>query len=166
MREARIRTKFGEISITFQTTDELRDALQSLEEQVNTIQEMTKRIAPPPPRTAKPGYENAYRFNSNGDLERLYTPKFNHELVALVLFAYDPEPLSAKEIERITLITEVARMVLGTRQNKKFFRKVDDKYRLTPDGFTLVKERIGDVLARSAGTVPAEPEQAEQEQSE
>jgi len=166
MKEARIHTKFGEISVTFQTTDELRDALQDLEEQVNVIQEMTNRIAPPLPRTAKPGYENAYRFASNGDLELVYIPKFRNEIVALVLFAFHPECISMADIKRFTGITNVSRLVLALPQNEKFIRKVDDKYGLTDGGLKLVQERIGAILNPSIEVEQPESQPRETEQSE
>lgn len=166
MKEARIRTGFGEISITFETTDELRDALQNLEEQVAVIQEMTNRITLPQPRSAKPGYETAYCFSSNGDLELVYIPKFRNEIVALALFAYHPECISMADIKRFTGITNVSGLVLALPQNEKFFRKVDDKYGLTDAGLKLVQARIGATLNPSMKVEPPEREPTEMEQSE
>jgi len=40
MTEARIRTGFGEVCITFQTEDELTKALQDLEQQAKAIQQV------------------------------------------------------------------------------------------------------------------------------
>jgi hypothetical protein len=146
MKEARIHTKFGEICISFDTTDQLDQTLQSLEEQIEKIQHITDRVVPPPSRTTKPGYESTYRFAPNGNFELLCTPKFRNEVVALVLFAYHPDPVSLEDLERFTGISKVSSTVLTLPQNKKYFRKVDEKYTLTFAGLRLVNERFGGSL--------------------
>jgi hypothetical protein len=153
MIEAKIRTQFGEISISFQSTDELKVALQDLEQQISIIQEAVRKFAPPPPRTAKPGYESAYRFTPNGDIELLHRPQKRPARVALVLYAYDPQHLSIPEIERLAGIRGVYDVVLKLKQNKRYFQKFDDKWGLAPDGYTLV-EKIGAGLARSKEVTP------------
>jgi len=161
MKEANIRTSFGEINISFQTADELNDALKDLEQEVKTIQEVADRIAPPPHRTTKPGYETAYRFATNGSLELLIMPEKRNEAVALVLYAYHPELVSSADIERITGIKDVASRVLSLAQNKEHFQKIDNKYGLTFAGVRMAIERIGSMLRQ-----PTELEQPESEQTE
>ena len=127
---------------------------------------MTNRIALPPPRTAKPGYETAYCFSSNGDLELVYIPKFRNDIDYLYLFAFHPECISMADIKRFTGITNVSGLVLALPQNEKFFRKVDDKYGLTDAGLKLVQERIGAILNPSIEVEQPESEPTETEQSE
>ena len=146
MKKATIKTKFGEICISFDTKDQLEEELKGLEEQIEIIQKVTDKVAPPPIRTAKPGYESYYRFLPNGDLELIYTPEYKHEVVALVMFAYHPEPLSLKDIERLTRINRVASTVITIKQYKKYFKKVDDKYTLSYEGIKMVGEKIGGVV--------------------
>lgn len=149
MKEAKINTRFGKVSISFQTTEDLKNALNDLEEQINVITQVADRITPPTPRTAKPGYERAYRFSPNSDLEILHIPKYRHELVALALFAYHPQPVSSADIERFTGINKVTSAVITLPQNKDYFQKIDDKYAHTLDGLKLVNERVGGPLSSS-----------------
>jgi len=156
MSEARIRTGFGDIRITFQNDDELQAALQSLEEQITVIQQVADKVAPRLPRSPKPGYETAYRFTPDGSVELLVTPPNRNEAVALVLHAYSPDLVRVEEIERITGIREVSRRVLTLTQNREHFYRLDDKWGLTFEGRQMVEERIGATLAH-----PTEPEQIE-----
>jgi len=156
MKEARIHTRFGEFSISFQTTDELKEVLKDLAEQAKTIQEVADKIAPPSPRTAKPGYETVYRFSPNGSLELLIMPEKRNEAAALVLYAYHPEPVSSADIELATGIKDVASRVLSLAQNKEHFQKIDDKYGLTFAGIRMVIERISSTLRQ-----PTEQDQQE-----
>lgn len=165
MKDASIRTGFGEVRITFQNSDELNEALQELEQQAKAIQEVADRIAPLPLRTPKPGFEGIYRFTPSGSLELLRIPKKRNEAVALVLYAYHPDLPSSAEIERVLGISEVARRVLAQVQNKDCFHKVDDKYGLTFDGLRMVQEKIAPALTPPAEE-PLESEQIESEQAE
>jgi len=163
MTEARIRTGFGEVCITFQTEDELTKALQDLEQQAKAIQQVADRIAPPPSRSPKPGYENVYRFSQTGDLELLLLPERQNEAAALVLYAYHPDLVSSVEIERVLGLNEVARRVLAQGPNKDYFQKVDDKYGLTFNGLRMIIERMKPYISTSTEPQPKEPESTDGE---
>lgn len=50
------------------------------------------------PRKAKPGAEFAYRFTPQGKVELIKVPFSAPMSIGLVLYAYDPEPVSAEEV--------------------------------------------------------------------
>jgi hypothetical protein len=143
MTEAVIHTQFGEIHITYQNIDELKNTLQDLDQQMEHIRAIADKIAPPQPRTPKPGYESYYRFTSAGSVELLNIPQKQNEAVALLLYAYHPDATSSTEIEKATGIDDVARRVLSQKAYETLFRKVDDKYGLTFAGIQMVQERFG-----------------------
>ena len=154
MTEARIRTGFGNIRITFNTNDELKEILDSLESQIQMLQTTASKISPPPPRLPKPGYEYAYRFLASGRVELLFFPESKNQIVALALFAYAPESVPIMEIEQITLIEKVFESVLSQSNNKKYYVKTDLGYRLSPEGFNLV---LTSVPAHSQSIEETEP---------
>lgn len=142
MKEAKIKTTFGDIRITYNSIDELNLSLQGLNEEIKIISDATTRITPSEPRLPKPGYENTYRFLPNGSVELLYHPSVSLHLAALALFAYHLESVNATELEKITTINDVANKVLWQTKNKKYFRKTADLYGLSPEGLQLVAEKI------------------------
>lgn len=143
MTEARIVTGFGEIRISYNNIEELRTSLVGLDEQIQLISEVTNKISPPTPRTAKVGFENAYRFSTSGSVELTYIPTVSLHSAALAMFAYHPETVTTAELEKVTGISDIVGKVLGQTKNKKFFRKVNSSsYGLSPDGLKLVTEKI------------------------
>ncbi len=143
MTEAKILTSFGSIRVSYNSTEELQAALKGLEEQIRMISDITTKISPPPPRTAKIGYENAYRFSVNGSIELFFFPPVSLHLAALALFAYYPDTVTTAELEKVTGITDIVGKVIGQTKNKKFFRKVgNSSYGLSEDGLKLVSEKI------------------------
>src|SRR5690606_4206173 len=143
MKEATIHTEFGQIKITFQTHAELLEALKDIEQNISALQESTKRLLPIQPRSPKPGYENYYRFTLNGEIELIKVPEKQNEAVALLLFAFNPEPVTAVDIEKATGIAEVARRVLSQAAYKDLFQKTNDnRYCLTFVGIQMVQKRF------------------------
>ena len=119
MTQAKISTRFGEILISYNNTEELQASLAGLEEQVGLISEATNKISPPASRTPKIDFENAYRFSPSGSVELMYIPSVSLHLTALAMFAYYPEPVTTAELEKVTGITDIVGKVLGQTMNKK-----------------------------------------------
>jgi hypothetical protein len=142
MPEARIKTSFGDIRISYKDEGELKGALQGLEVQVETISQAVAELIPPPPRLPKPGYEKAYQFSPTGKVELLIFPSILVQKTILALFAYSPDSVSAKELEDVIGIDKIETKVLGQTNNKKYFRKTDNAYGLTTDGLDFFMEKI------------------------
>ena len=142
VKEARIRTEFGDIRIDFTTEEQLQAELDLLEAHVAQIQKTAGTIVPPLPRSPKPGFEYAYRFLPTGRVELLVFPDAMSKLVALALFAYFPDPVAVEEIETITGIENVYESVLKQSNNRKYFRKADEGYGITPEGVKLVLSSV------------------------
>ncbi len=149
MTEAIIKTSFGEIRIIYTTTEELGEALRGLEQQINMVSEMACKIAPAPPKVAKVGYENAYRFLPDGGVQLLYFPHALVHLVALALYAYDPDTVTAAVLEKVTGIVDVADKVLWQKKNKKYFRKANRTFGLTRDGLDLVSKKVKPLIDKA-----------------
>jgi hypothetical protein len=152
MSEAIVRTRFGEIRLTYSTTDELEEALKGLKAQVEAISEAATAIVPAELHSPKPGMEMTYRFTPTGLVELLIPTRKQYESVGIVLFAYFPEPVTSRTIELCTGIEDVARKVLSQTVYKDYFRKIDDRYALTWDGFTWVTNTIVPSLQNKSET--------------
>ena len=159
MKEAIIRTEFGEIRIQYQSMDELNNQLQDLEQEVKAIQEAGIIQVPSIIRKSKPGCENIYRFISNNVVELLRVPEKLRDAVAIVLFAYHPEMVTSAELEQTVGKSELARNVLSTGSNKEYFRQVNDKYGLTFNGLQLVTNTIIPSLSSTGESMPHEVEE-------
>ncbi len=162
MAEVTIQTAFGKIGFSYNTPEELTAALKSIEEQIGAIQEAAKRIAPPSPRIPKAGCEEIYRFLPSGQVELFRFPKVGTKAAALALFAYHPQMVTPEEIELVTGIESIKDKVFKQSLNKKYFRKVNDCYGLSPEGFKLVFEDILPSLSVS-GEISAESQPAEEQ---
>jgi hypothetical protein len=139
MQQARIRTTFGEIVISYSNVDELTKELEKLPEAIALVQVKTTGLVASEARKPKPGYEHLYEFDSNGRLRLLRKPTKQVALAALALWANDPDPMSPADLELLTGIAEVVKSVLGQTLNKKYFvRRGDGRYGLTPEGFEWV----------------------------
>lgn len=140
MKDAIIRTGFGEIRIPYGTTEELAAALEALDAQIKMISQAASQFTPTPPRPPKPGFERIYRFLSDGSLEILIFPSASVHKVVLVLWAYHPELVTIKALEKVTGIEDVGNRILWQKKNKKYFRNDGDAYGLIQPGLELVSK--------------------------
>lgn len=147
MPEARIRTEFGDIRFSYEDTSGLEETLKEIAAQVAAISKLVAPLLPKPARPAKPGFEHAYRFTPAGFVELLHFPKVKTRLVALTLFAYHPDMVDPDIVERVTGVTNVAGVVLNQTANKKYFRRRDETYGLTPEGIQLAVESVPQILS-------------------
>lgn len=143
MHQVRIKRDFGELVIEYTDLQDLEEKLNELE---NTEQLVLSKVggslARHAGREAKPHYQDAYRFLSDGTVELLLLPTKNVQKVGLVLFAYD-QAVSVSAIEKCTSIQNVAANVLNSGPNKKYFiRTSEGNYALSPDGLTWVTSTV------------------------
>jgi hypothetical protein len=142
MTEARIRTSFGDVRVSYQNAEDLKSCLQALKEQIGVIEESTRSLVPQPTRPPKPGCGHIYRFTPDGKVEMLVFPPKAIQAVALLLFAYHPQAVSAEQVEAGTGVVNPAGKVLNQTMNKGYFRKEDEQYGLSADGIAMVQEKV------------------------
>jgi len=145
MWEARIRTEFGDVRLSYESEEQLEQLLKNLPRQVAAIAAASKSLLPKQPRAPKPGYEHIYRFTPQGLVELLHFPTVKTKLACLALFAYQPDMVDASTVERVTGIANVQGIVLSQTKNRKYFRKDGELCGLTPEGISLVQESVPQV---------------------
>ena len=129
--EARIKTVFGELILHFDTIEQFRENLSSLDIEGlrSTVNEKLGNLVILEPRKAKPGAEFAYRFTSQGKVELIKIPNSAPMSIGLVLYAYDPEPVLPDEVFRASGAKPVS--YISQIDYRKYFDK-------TPDGRLLL----------------------------
>jgi len=140
-----INTKVGWLSINFDTLEELGRALKDLDLE-GVDEEISKNIGKLlriQVRQPKPGFEGVYRFTKSDLVELVWVPDNMAEAVALVMFAYHPEPASTEQIALSSGINNVASLYLTHTNYKKFWSKTKNgKYILSYEGFEWVLKKI------------------------
>jgi len=125
--EARVKTQFGEIVIGFDSTDDLKKNIDSLD--VDAVSDIVSKkfeaIIRKEPRQAKPGLEGVYRFTSEGKIELFRSLQSAPMMIGLLLYAYDPEPVTSDVIFSSTGI--VAYNFVSQTAYKKYFDRTKDK---------------------------------------
>jgi hypothetical protein len=140
--EARVKTTTGEIAVNFDSTDELKRHLESLDAEAvsNIISEKFGSIVAKEPRLPKPGLESLYRFTPDGKVELLKTPSSAPMTIGVLLYASDPESMSFEEFlfRGIT----AGNYAWQTNYKKYFFKTPDSKLVLTQQGRQWVETDI------------------------
>jgi hypothetical protein len=155
--EARIKAIFGEIVVSFNSIDELKANVASLDTQAvsEVVLKKFESFIRKEPRQSKLGLEDVYRFTSSGLVEIMRLPPSKAETVALVLFAYHPEPALIEQIVFSTGIRDVASRYLTNTAYKKFFSKVQGgRYMLSQEGFDSVCTKILPKIITKASPTP------------
>jgi hypothetical protein len=142
MPQARIRTSFGDIHIAYGNIDELKAALATVQEESDLIRNAVASIVPNQPRSPKPGCEGIYRFTPEGNVELLASTSKALHTAVLVLYAHHPDLVAPARLEDATGLPGVVGKVLSQTLNKNYFRKVDDSYGLSADGFIFCQEKV------------------------
>jgi len=159
--EARIKTKFGEIVVNFDSIDELKSSVDGLD--VSSISELLSKkfesVIVREIRQPKPGFEGIYTFALSGLVEPIVLPDSKVEKVAFVLFAYHPEPASTEQVSLSSGIKDVSSDYLTHPNYKKFWSKTQDgKYVLSSEGLDWVVQKITPKLKASIETGAKAPE--------
>lgn len=128
--EVRMKTSIGELTLRFDTTQDLQESLASLDTNavVSSVTDKLGNILVTEPRRPKAGAETLYQFTPRGKVELNKIPSSPVYAIGLLLYAYDPEPVHPDEIFRAT----GARV--GTYIANATYKKFFDK---TPDGKVL-----------------------------
>ncbi len=146
--ETRIKTTFGELVVHFDNIEQFRENINSLDTDAVTsiVNDKLGNLIVLEPRKAKPGAEFAYRFTSQGKVELVKIPSSAPMSIGLVLFAYDPEPVSPDEVFRASGSKPVS--YVSHIDYKKFFDKTaDGKLLLSQPGRLWVQNEVLPKLA-------------------
>jgi len=141
--EARVKTEFGELTIHFDSIEELDDNLKSIDVYAvaNSITAKLGKILVPEQRQPKPGFEDIYRFTIDGYVELLKIPTEKVDTIGVVLFAFEPSPATVEQISRSSGVTN-ASVYLGQPRYQKYFSRTEDGYLLTHDGKSWVFNEV------------------------
>lgn len=143
--EAIVKTKFGRIVINFDSIEDLKSNIESLDANVVTdlVTKKFEALIQREVRQPKPGFEGIYCFTSSGMVEPIMLPDSKAEKVAFVLFAYHPEGATSEQVALPTGIKDVASTYLTHPSYKKFWTKVQEgRYGLTSEGIDWVNDKI------------------------
>jgi hypothetical protein len=127
MPEIVIKTNFGELRTTYSNADELDATLSDLPDQIARIEKAVATVRQSGPRLPLPGYEDYYRFTSDGKVQLLKFPTKSIHLVILALFAYSPTMVTEVEIEQITGVKNARDKVIYQNTSRKYFRLIKGK---------------------------------------
>jgi len=140
-----IKTSFGELTVEGETLEELIEAVKQIKaEHVASIENVLKEkgVLVMPPRQIKPTLKSICRFTSSGLVELLKIPDQKVEAIALVLFAYDPEPATLDQITKSSGVYNAVDF-LTKKQYEKYFKRVKEgTYALTQEGKLWVANHI------------------------
>jgi len=140
-----IKTSFGELTVEGETLEELIEAVKQIKaEHVASIENVLKEkgVLVRPPRQIKPTLKSICRFTSSGLVELLKIPDQKVEAIALVLFAYDPEPATLDQITKSSGVYNAVDF-LTKKQYEKYFKRVKEgTYALTQEGKLWVANHI------------------------
>lgn len=142
--EIRFNTRVGELSISFDTLDELKESLKVLDLK-NVGEEISRNLGKLPPiqvRQPKPGLEWLYRFTPEGYVELFVKPAQKVETIAVTLFAHDPVPASPVEVALSSGVKDVMVYFRQPRYKKYFIKNTDGTISLSHEGKSWVLKNI------------------------
>lgn len=154
--EAHIQTRFGQLTIHFDSVDELVQRIKALDVSAisDAVQEHFSGIIVSQPRQIKPLLTEICAFTPDGGLEFLKPPKEKLEAIAILLYAFDPEPVEVAHVKRLAGVNNPVGY-LGHKKYEPYFEKVSrGLYRLSHKGKLWV---TNDVIPK----LTAKPERSE-----
>jgi len=133
--EYRVSTKAGLLIFHFDTLKEFQDNLAEIDVDslIKSADAKLGGIILSEPRQPKPGFEDVYRFTSEGFVELLKVPQSKIDTIGLVLFAFDPNPASFNQIARSSGVPDPS-VYLSTKQYAKYFTRTKEGYLLNQEG--------------------------------
>ena len=144
--QARVKTKSGDIVVNFDSIEELRSNIDSLDITAvsDLVSEKFEPILQKEARQPKPGFEGVYRFAPSGLVELIRVPDNKAKTVAIVLYAYHPEPASIDQISLSSGIKDVIDYLTHASYKKYWWKVQDGKYLLGQEGLEWVTTKIVD----------------------
>lgn len=129
----------AEIIIPFKDNESLKNELGSLPEIIEIISKKIPDLLFE--RKPKSGYEDLYRYSSDGKIELNEYPPSKIDHVLLVLFFKHPELMAIQQINDIVGISN-SKDYINHKTYKKYFRKSKGLVGLETEGLTFVSTTI------------------------
>jgi len=141
--KTRVKTKFGEIVVDFDSTDDLKKSIESLDLDVvsDILSAKFQSVIAREPRKTKPGLEGVYTFTPEGRVELLKTPPSAPMTIGLLLYAYDPDPVSSDEIVSSSGV-KTADYIYQIAYKKYFDKTTDGRLVLSHQGRLWVETEV------------------------
>jgi hypothetical protein len=133
-----------ELTISFDTVDELKTALGQVEEIKQVLKESLPEASAEPAKTVRKDLQGFFEYEG-GNLIMVKAPKTKADKVCLALYALDPDGagVSPKEIGRVSRVQNPSNSILHNASYKKYFRRLKNgDYVLTDKGLTHVTTDI------------------------
>ena len=133
--EYRVSTKAGLLIFHFDTLKEFQDNLAEIDVDslIKSADAKPGGIILSEPRQPKPGFEDVYRFTSEGFVELFKVPQSKIDTIGLVLFAFDHNLASFNQIARSSGVPDPS-VYLSTKQYAKYFTRTKEGYLLNQEG--------------------------------
>lgn len=122
--EAQIQTRFGKLTIRFDSSEEFAQRLKALDISAisEAIQEHLSTVVVGPPRLIKPVLAEICAFTPEGGIEFLRFPKEKLETIGIVLYAFDPDPVDAATVKKLAAVENPV-SYLGKKEYQRYFEK-------------------------------------------
>jgi hypothetical protein len=133
--EARIKTKFGELTIHFTDKADLENKLSQVQDLEKVIAEKVREFAPQ--ENVLGGLEDIYTLASDGSIKLLKFPKQKADIIRLVLFL-SSKPLKTGDIKNITGIDRPSDYM----KHEHFIGNPDGTYSLSSEGRSEVVNKV------------------------
>jgi hypothetical protein len=133
-----------ELTISFDTVDELKTALGQVEEIKKVLKENLSEASTEAPKAVRKDLQGFFDYQ-DGKLVMIKAPKTKADKVCLALYALDPDSagIPPKEIARVSRVQNPSNSVLHNQSYKKYFRQLQNgDYVLTDKGLTHVTADI------------------------
>jgi hypothetical protein len=133
----------AEIHTEFENLADLKQRLQELEEIAKTVADSAPitLLQKKEPRQVKTQISHLCRFIEDNQLEWLQRTRFASDGVAIAVYAYDPIPLTAGQIQQIVGIDKASPYLSG-EQYKDYYISKDEKYFLSFKGREWVETEV------------------------
>ena len=142
--ELQLDTVHGRISIPFESVTDLEQKLKDLDfEALNkTLRLYVKKILRGEERKVKSLLSGICSFGSDGTLEVSQPPSSKLEMIGLILYAYDPDPVDLQTLSSLASEKNPAAYV-GHKKYGKYFRKIGaGLYGLSHEGKVWVTSEV------------------------
>jgi len=143
--EAKIKTKFGELSIHFADKADLEDKLKQVSDFSSTIETTLGPMSVKEPQPVVPEFADLYTIGPDGLIKLLKYPKKKAKILRLAAFL-SPKPLGPSELKQITGVDNPKAYT-----GKDFTPNPDGTFSLSSDGRTEVANKI--ISALRAGRI-------------
>ncbi len=134
--EAKIRTKFGELTIHFKDKADLEAKLSQVSELTATIERQIGSILLKEPEKVLAGYEDIYSMGPDGTIKLLKFPKKKTDLLRLAAFL-SPASLTPSQLKDLTGVNKPLDYM-----GDEFTRNADGTYNLGSEARSDVANKI------------------------